>query len=744
MKLIEVAVPSHWDPDVFTYSVPSEMDMVQVGCRVQVPFGRKELVGVVTGLQGTLSPSTSKVKSISGVLDRYPLLDSEQMALCCFVSNYYLAPLAAVLKMALPPRALSAPTVRMKASPAFKTKVKMGDIADELELRFAQFIRRRKDPQFTKEVLQNAGFKKRHIQELMDNCLLEERAEAMPDFAGKELVKSPLKVGEPLGPNHQTLELTADQKDVLEQIQHASGGTSFLIDGVTGSGKTEIYLRVAQDIISRGKSVLVIVPEISLTPQLEARFSELTGTTLHVYHSGKTIVQRRKIFGEIRRSQACVVLGTRSAIFSPIPKLGLIVVDECHDGSYKQDESPRYHARDVALWRAKYACAKIILGSATPSLESLHNATLGKIHHLKLKSRVKGQGMLPKVEVVDLKNRSMDGSASIFSPTLRAAIAGTLLNGDQTLLFLNRRGFSTITLCEGCGHIAQCPSCSISLTFHRADNSLMCHHCGHCQKWGNHCGACGGETLKNIGLGTERVEVEVKALFPTARIVRLDSQIAQSPKKMLTTLKSIREHKVDIIVGTQMLSKGHDFPRLSLVGIICADTSLAAPDFRAEERAFQILTQVAGRAGRGDKAGRVILQTFNPKNPAIVHAKSHNSAAFTAHESNSRKELAYPPYSKACLIRFEGINRLNTENFARDAAKLLNRLKKERYPDVRILGPAPSPHEKIRNRFRFQIFLQSKSYQHRQAILGEFKRAANVQKLSGIRTIIDVDPINLL
>lgn len=719
--------------------------MPEIGCRVKVPFGRKELIGVVSKLESEMSASASKIKPILEILDDIPLLDFEQIALCRFVSSYYLAPLASVFKLALPPRALSVPSSRWQISDGFKSRIKMGDIASELELRLAQFIRRRKDPLFSTTALKVASFSKKQIETLLDAELIAERFESLPDFKAVSTSKSSSYLNVSASACQPAIMLTDEQEAALQSILKSSKPSAFLLDGVTGSGKTEIYLRVAQEAIDRGKSVLVIVPEISLTPQLERRFSELSGSPLFVYHSGKTIVQRQKIFGGIRRSDCCVVLGTRSAVFSPIQNLGLVVVDECHDGSYKQDETPRYHARDVALWRAKHAHAKIILGSATPSLESLHNVNLGKIQHLKLKNRVKGQGSLPKVEVVDLKNRGMDGGGTIFSSALTRAVKDTLLAGDQTLLFLNRRGFSTITLCESCGYIAECPNCSISLTYHRADNTLLCHHCDHRQSWKNTCGSCGHDELKNMGLGTERIESEIKIRFPTAKIARLDSQVAQSPQKLLSILKSIRDHEVDIIVGTQMLSKGHDFPRLSLVGIICADTSLAAPDFRAEERAFQILTQVSGRAGRGDKKGKVILQTFNPKNPAIYHAISHDADGFNAHEANTRKELAYPPYSKACLFRFEGVDQFTTEEYARDAAKLLNRLRHERYPKIRISGPAPSPHERVRNRFRYQLFLQSENHTQRAAILRDFKVAENTQrKRSGIRTVIDVDPINLL
>jgi primosomal protein N' (replication factor Y) len=517
--------------------------------------------------------------------------------------------------------------------------------------------------------------------------------------------------------------------------------TPFLLHGVTGSGKTEVYLRVIAEALAARRTALVLVPEISLTPQLAARFRARFGDLVAILHSGMSEQARLGEWSRLRRGDARIAVGARSAVFAPLADLGVIVVDEEHDGSFKQDEGVRYHARDVALVRAQRAGAVCVLGSATPSLESAAHAERGQYRRLSLTVRPTARPM-PSVEIIDLRTYMPDGDAMLSAP-LHTAIAETLAAGDQTILFLNRRGFATFVLCKACGHAFRCPHCSVSLTYHRHSDRLSCHYCGYQQRVPEVCPSCSSKgTIERKGLGTEKVADAVAALFPTAKVARLDRDVATGAK-IEAVLARVARREVNLLVGTQMVTKGHDFPGVTLVGVLCADTGLNIPDFRASERTFQLLAQVAGRAGRGDRPGRVLIQTYRPGAPAVVAAAAHDYASFFAAESAARAELGYPPHGRLIAVRVDGSDPHEVAGTAQRLAQLGEAL--ARRPDVggvvEIRGPVAAPLERLRGRTRWQVWLRSVD---RHALRKVARAMLAAEVASAVRIGLDVDPMSAM
>ncbi len=548
-------------------------------------------------------------------------------------------------------------------------------------------------------------------------------------------------------------ELSAEQMRVSEQILD-NQAKAFLLEGVTGSGKTHVYIKVAEAVLLENRSVLFIVPEISLTPQLVKRVETALGIGALVMHSNITPAKKRDTIFQLLRREAKILIGARSAIFAPMPSLGLIVVDEEHDASFKQDESPRYHARDLALWRAKNEGARIILGSATPSLESTVNVQKGKLVHLALENRFLKDRPLPSVTIIDLKERAHDvdfrtqdqsktsgQKICIISRPLMEQMKATLDQGAQVLLFLNQRGYAKFGVCYQCGHMVECPNCSVGVTYYHGRRLLMCHLCQHSEVAHTICRNCKNDAIKFLGLGTERLEEEVKELFPKAHVVRLDRDVVRSERRLLDTLNAMHEQRADILIGTQMVAKGHDFLHVGLVGVICADVALSMPDFRAAEKTFQTLTQVAGRAGRGHFLGVALIQTFNPEHQSIVCAKDHNVRGFLAAEINLRRRFNQPPFSRAALIRCEHKDKEIAESAIGHVSQILRHEKR-----AQILGPTPSPIERINGRFRFQCMVMAQEYG---ALHRALKRVTTDQELNTLvqkkhmRLIIDVDPHHL-
>ncbi|MGH9327925.1 MAG: replication restart helicase PriA [Terriglobia bacterium] len=541
------------------------------------------------------------------------------------------------------------------------------------------------------------------------------------------------------------LKLAAGQSSALEALKARLEENEFsvsLLHGVTGSGKTEIYMRLIAQCLARGRSALLLVPEISLTPMLEAQFVQRFGSQVEVLHSGLSAPQRREAWWRVWRHEAKAVLGTRSAVFAPLENLGLVVVDEEQDGSYKQGEAPRYHGRDVAVVRARLAGALCLLGSATPSLESYWNAQQGKYRLLTLTERVAGRP-LADVEIVDMRQefRETHTQAPV-SRRLKHEIEAQLASGAQTMILLNHRGYSWFLLCRSCGEAITCVNCSISLTYHRREHRLICHYCGYVGSVPKNCPSCGSEYLHYVGEGTEKIEDNLTAMFPRARVRRLDRDVARRPGHYQQVLSDFRDGKIDILAGTQLIAKGHDFPAVTLVGVISADMGLRLPDFRAAERTFQLLTQAAGRAGRGASPGRVLVQTFYPEHYAIRFAADQNYAGFFSKEINFRRMMHYPPLTALANLIVQDQKLQRAAEIGQDLGQLIARLADARA--TRIFGPHPAPLSRIEGRYRIQILIKSASRPLLNRLLRRVAEECELRRIPPRSVVIDVDPASIL
>jgi len=535
--------------------------------------------------------------------------------------------------------------------------------------------------------------------------------------------------------------LMPEQAEAVRKISEAicseDFGT-FLLHGVTGSGKTEVYLHAIAKIAGTGKGAIVLVPEIALTPQLVNRFKQRFGNRTAVLHSGLTDRERADEYRRILSGSVDVVIGARSAVFAPFDKIGIIIVDEEHENSYKQDEGLRYHARDVAVMRAKLQNAVAVLGSATPSLESYYNAKNGKYTYLHLPNRVDHRPM-PEVTVVDAKTLQ---PASLYSPLLIEHIRRRLANNEQTLLLLNRRGFSSVLICRDCGTAIKCPGCSVSLTYHKSEQKLKCHYCGFHTRPPDKCPVCFSIEMKLVGSGTQKIEEELQTLFPEARLRRMDSDTVKGRNAYDSLLQQVDRREIDILLGTQMIAKGHDFPAVTLVGVVDADTGLNLPDLRAAEKTFQLITQAAGRAGRGELGGGVIIQTMNPGHYSIRHSRTHDYEGFYNEEIAYRAELCYPPFTRIIKLEIKSAQ----ESCAAGAAKTAHdRIRSRmRGKDVTLLGPAPAPISRVRGQYRFHLLLLSEHREKIRALAVEGKKAVEESNGRKCRVLVDVDPVNLM
>lgn len=544
------------------------------------------------------------------------------------------------------------------------------------------------------------------------------------------------------------LPLSAAQEQAYLQVAtaiHERSFRVFLLHGVAGSGKTEVYLRAAQDALTCGRTVLLLVPEIGLTHQLVTHVRQRFGACLAVLHSGLVGSERWREWRRIARGEAKVVIGVRSAAFAPLAHLGLIVVDEEHDTAYKQDEGVRYNARDVAIMRGKLASCPVVLGSATPSLESYVHSRAGRYTALTLPERIAAR-QFPRVSIVDLRQAAREGQGNkIFSAVLRDALLANYQAGKQSLLFLNRRGYATYLQCQLCGMVLTCSRCSVTLTFHLQDGILRCHYCGLSRHAPEACPQCAEPALIGGGLGTEQVEEAVHALLPLARIARLDRDSASRRGVLARVLTAWRRHEIDVLIGTQMIAKGHDVPQVTLVGIILADLSLHLPDFRAAERTFQLLTQVAGRAGRGQERGHVIIQTYVPQHYSIRCAARHDFARFARQELRHRQQFGYPPFTRLVNIRVEGREEDKVQEVAEWLVRELQTFSREATKAPVILGPAPAPIERVKNRARWQVLLKDEDRVALHTVIRHCQHELLArQRTHGVRTLIDVDPYNML
>jgi len=741
-SLIRVALPVPVRRS-FTYSVTGEAPAV--GVRVEVPFGKRTLIGWVLG-PGSEVP---RVREVRSVLDTEPVVGDELLGLARWMSDYYVAPVGIVLKAMLPVRMASAagnrPLPRMRA---VVTVVRSIGTLDELEDTFGRARRQRE----AYERLQEAGGK-RTLAALAESGFSRSvirglEARGLARVTREAVLRDPF--GDQPAGDGKTLTPTTAQRGVLERMHAAlgGGGGTFLLHGVTSSGKTLVYIELIRRVLERGGGALMLVPEIALTPQTVSRFRGAFGDLVAVLHSGLSAGERYDAWSQLRSGERRIAIGPRSAVFAPVAHIGAIVVDEEHDGSYKQSESPRYHARDVAVVRAARNGALCVLGSATPSLESWLNARSGKYSLLELPDRV-GGGVLPDVRVVDLRSRPARGGdprvqpgdppPRTLSPGLTAALRRRLERGEQTILLLNRRGYASFALCEVCGAVGECFQCSVSMTLHRGRGLMICHHCGHTEAPIRECAQCGSRDLSFGGLGTEQVERILLQCFPGARVARMDVDTTRGKWSHRDILDRVRTGKVDILLGTQMIAKGLDFPRVTLVGVINADIGLHLPDFRSCERTFQLLAQVAGRAGRARLPGEVIVQTYVPDHYVIRAAVAHDYRGFADRELEARRDPPYPPRVRMARILLSS----PVQKDALAAAERLGEwLRARRGPWPDVLGPAPAPIEKLHGRFRWHVLLRGSVSEVGRALLAVaegFRPAGR-----DVRVSLDRDPQQLM
>lgn len=722
----------------FDYFIPPQLEgQVLVGSRVRVPFGSRLILGSVTAL---LRESThDSLKSINKVIGEHAQIPPKVFQLAQWISEYYCCPLDVTLRSVLPE------AVRQE-EPGWKERLVVRFIAEpteehQLSIRQAEILAlaRVKSSAPLTQFLKEARTTTATLRRLEEAHLLS----IVPQISERDPYANEVIL--PTVP----LTLNPEQQTAFERIIAAMDGTSsnFLLHGVTGSGKTEVYLQAIAHALQKGLTAIVLVPEISLTPQtverFKARFSSGPLKTLvAVLHSHLSAGERHDEWQKIRQKRARIVVGARSAIFAPLEKLGLIIVDEEHEHSYKQEESPRYNARDCALVRGQIENAVVVLGSATPSLESYYNARTGKYSLLEMPTRVDDQKM-PLVRVVDMRMEARkEKGTPIFSQVLRDRIALRLERGEQVILFLNRRGYASSLQCPKCGFVAGCPNCSVSLTYHRHNQSLRCHICNYSAAAPAVCpeANCRNPAIRFAGIGTERVEETLPKLFPKARIARMDSDALKRKNDFRQILGDFRTGKIDILLGTQMIAKGLHFPNVTLVGIIVADLALHMPDFRAGERTFQLLTQVAGRAGRGDIEGEVVVQAFTPFHPAIQYARKHDYLGFFEQEIEFREQLQYPPLGRIAMLTLRGRNEEKVSLCADYVRKELDK----GVPAIgsyTLAGPAPAPLAKAESFFRYQIMLRGQPMPRLSRYLASV--TAQLKMPEDVTLTVDIDPLTL-
>jgi primosomal protein N' (replication factor Y) len=789
---------------LFSYEVPPELqDQIAVGKRVFVSFGRRKRTGFIVAINN--SCGLEKIKLISEVLDEEPLFSEKDLAFYSWVADYFMYPLGKALGEIIPagaekkdflwitprpsmknvsltpaqnklfhllqqyPQGIAANTLaRISGSKNISAMICILQLAGllqieekqkkQLALRREKFVTlsssritpaklTRKQEELIafmqergamplSDLITQSGASRAVIKRLQDQGIIE--------LSAAEKIRTP--VMKSLNCESETkFTLNSLQQKALDKISVNLGKNIFtpiLMHGVTGSGKTEIYLNAIARVLENDGSAIYLVPEIALTPQLISRIQwRFDHEQIAIMHSGIAEAIRYDQWRQIKRGQIKLVIGARSALFAPLPNLQLIIVDEEHDASYKQDDRLCYHGRDLAVLKAKLDQAVVVLGSATPGIRSYFNARNKKYQYLEISQRVENKP-LPEIEIVDMKAQlEAQGKAPILSAALIAAIETTLLKKEQVLLFLNKRGFDTFLICADCGYNFRCPNCAVSLKNHAAEGVVKCHYCNYAQKALPVCPACRGSRILSYGAGTQKLEAEIKKLFPESHVARMDSDTTKTRGSQEKILQKLGQRDIDILVGTQMITKGHDFPFITLVGVISADTSLNMPDFCAGERTFQQLTQVAGRGGRGSTPGRVIIQTFNPQHYALKHVRNHDYKYFYAEEIEFRKEFKYPPFGRLINLRLSATKKEILCDQAQQMGKMAKRLSAQSGNDVEIIGPAESPVAKIKGRYRWQMLLKSGNAKALHRIARELVHAAGK---STVKITVDVDPENFM
>lgn len=794
--VVAVPLPLHKQ---FIYGVPSHLEQeMRVGIPVYVPFGKRNITGFITGFS---RETPEDIKHIKDIVDPQPQFSPEQLELFLWIAGYYLTPIGLIIKASVPPRLsvrekviahvraideqeleknpaalslyrelarrpLSRTFVRRKFNhllEAYVFLLNKGILLEErvesrppggeeengfkLAERFSEDVyrtlskRAKKQSQIYRYLSERTGgAAKKELYGVFGNCYGPLRA-----LQRKHLVSSfhipfalelpPFKERKMKKPN-----LTPSQRKAMEHITDAIAAQrfeTFLVYGITGSGKTEVYLRAVEEVLQKGKGAIVLVPEVSLTAQTVEVFKSRFGETVVIYHSRLGERERIDVWRGIRDGKYRIVIGARFAIFAPVSNLGAIIIDEEHESTYKQkSKEPLYSAHDAGILRARIEKAVCLLGSATPSVESFHNAQQGKYTLLKLPKRI-DERRLPPVEIVDMRKEQ----DFLLSSSLKEKMQDRIRRGEQTILFINRRGFSNFLLCKECGFSPRCPSCDVTLTYHKKGPLLKCHHCGYEEQAPGKCPKCKGTNFHFAGMGTQRVELMLEKEFPALKVMRMDLDTMKKKWAHMESYFQFREGEADLLIGTQMVAKGFDLPKVTLVGVISADTVLNFPDFRAQERTFQLLTQVAGRTGRGSLGGEVVIQTYVPEHYAIAESKLHDYEGFYRQEIAIRKELAYPPFSRLARILIASEDPRTAEATSHRLSRIIRRKISKEKEKMILLGPVPCPLAKLRGKYRHHILLKAKKPLQMQNLLGPIKETFKVR---GARIRYDIDPLDMM
>lgn len=728
---------------IFDYNVPSEMQgTICVGDRVLVPFGNKKTYeeGFIVGLKEN---TQYKVKDIAKIQEGIKLTE-ENIDLAKLMARRYFCNISDCIKLMLPPGTLNKnidSRVKDKTLNFVYLKKDIEEIEEDIE---NKVIKSEKQKRVLNFLIQNEGIQTTELEIITDTTNAVLKALAKKEYIEiiEEKVERNPFLNKDIKPTKK-LKLTEEQQNAFNKIDETINNNEnkeFLLYGVTGSGKTEIYLQLIEKITQKNKTAIVLVPEISLTPQMVERFIARFGQEkIAVLHSKLSIGERYDQWNKIKNGECKIVIGARSAIFAPIQNLGLIIIDEEHDSSYKSETNPRYNAKELAGYMAKKNNIPLVLGSATPDISTYYKAENNKIEMLKLTKRA-NESNLPKVDVIDLREELANGNRSILSRKLYEEIEKNLKDKKQTILFLNRRGYSTFVMCRDCGYTVKCKNCNITMTYHIKTNKLKCHYCGHEEKNLTECPECHSKNIKYFGTGTQRLEEDINKIFPEATTIRMDIDTVTRKNSHEEILNKFKNDNIDILIGTQMVVKGHHFPNVTLVGVIAADSSLYIEDYRANERTFQILTQVAGRAGREKLPGRVIIQTYNPDNFAIECSKKQNYDEFYETEIELRKQLKYPPFCDIISIGLTDTDNNKIKNVSERLYNNISRTIKNEKMDFNIYKPLPCPIDKIKNKYRWRIILKGKL---NNKIIDIINKSIEQVNSKTTRIIVDTNPTNL-
>lgn len=788
-----VDVPLMQTDKPFSYIIPKDVeDQVTIGSRVHVPFGRgnRLLQGFVVGFSDTFDNTVTDLKAISEVLDFEPVLNAEQLELAEQMRHTVFSYKISILKSMIPNLLNSQYDKRLTPTESLSSEERLALFGEKESRLYSSFteeeakkvarlvqagkitvdylakdkknIKTEKYYYIQAEKMAAADFSNRAKKRLeLRDYLLEHPEEGrlsdlhrlfsrdvVKFFVDNQLItvlEREKKRSDAYFDVATTdfLDLNAEQAAVVEQVtsQIAQESNPFLLEGVTGSGKTEVYLHIIDKVLKLGKTAIVLVPEISLTPQMTNRFISRFGKQVAIMHSALSDGEKFDEWRKIKSGQARVVVGARSAIFVPIENIGAIIIDEEHEATYKQESNPRYHARDVALLRAKYHKAVLLMGSATPSIESRARASRGVYQFLQLTHRANPMAKIPKVEIVDFRDYVGQQEVSNFTPYLLEKIADRLEKNEQVVLMLNRRGYSSFIMCRDCGYVDECPNCDISLTLHMDTKTMNCHYCGFEKSIPHTCPNCHSRSIRYYGTGTQKAYDELVEVFPQARILRMDVDTTRQKGAHQRILDKFGNHEADILLGTQMIAKGLDFPNVTLVGVLNADTSLNLPDFRSSERTFQLLTQVAGRAGRAEKEGEVLIQTYNPQHYAIQLAQKQDYEAFYAYEMGIRRQLAYPPYYFTVGLT---LSHKDEQTVVRKSFELLQLLRQQLSDKIKILGPTPKPIARTHNLYHYQIIVKYRFEDNLENVLNQILDLTQLPENKDLRLVVDYEPQNFM